>query len=128
MEAKLEIQIPWQLLKHSDLCSNLLQAENETTSDNPELFSAEETLISVTRVVHRGWLFRGNYPTRVIPGASATVGGCPKESIQHGLYRVLRGIQSANIFLGAGTRSSGFRRGDYSEGVGWLGTGIFGGG
>ena len=41
-------------MKHSELCTNLLQAENERTSDNSELFSAEETLISVTRVVHRG--------------------------------------------------------------------------
>ena len=51
------------------------------------------------------------YSTRVIQGASATVGGCPKESIQPRLYRVPRVIQSVNIFLGIGNRSRDFWRG-----------------
>ena len=48
------------------------------------------TLISVMRVVHHRRFCRGNYPTRVIQGATATVGGCPEGTIQHGLYRVLQ--------------------------------------
>ena len=48
------------------------------------------TLISVMRVVHHRMFCRGNYPTRVIQGATATVGGCPEGTIQHGLYRVLQ--------------------------------------
>ena len=31
-----------------------------------------------------------NYPTRVIQGTTATVGGCPEGTIQRGLYRVLQ--------------------------------------
>ena len=55
MEAKLEFNTDSPAvvdLKHSGLYSNLPQAENERVSDNSELFSAEETLISVTRVVY----------------------------------------------------------------------------
>ena len=74
-------------------------------------------MISVTRVVHRGWFSSGISSTRVIQGATAAVCDCPKESTQHGLYRVLWVIQRANIFLGNGNRSRGFRRRNYSEAV-----------
>ena len=96
MEAKLEFNtgsLAVVALKHSGLCSNLPQAENERVSDNSELFSAEATLISVTRVaygpevnVQRGlclvlrltWvLVQMELSARFMLGASANVGACP---------------------------------------------------
>ena len=37
---------------------------------------------------YSGWLSRGNHPTQVTQGATATVGGCPEGTIQHRLHRV----------------------------------------
>ena len=57
-------------------------------------------------------MFRGNYPIRIIQGATAAVGGCPKETLQHGLYVVSRVIQSANIFVGDENRWRGVSAGE----------------